>query len=175
MWTAFKALSIGSKLFILAAILALFGATWYVGYSKGANISEVKIAQYEGKINKLNADLKTAQGKTDVKVVTKYLDREKVITNTVYKTRTIVEQSVPEQFTLSKGWVYAYNQSVLGLDVDAELAADPTPSTVSEMRALADTIIPNNGKALTTAERLKALQEWVAETEKNFEKVNSAQ
>lgn len=173
MFAAFKALSLGGKLFILAAILALFGATYYVGYSKGANISAVEIAKYEGKVKDLNAQLKTAQGKTDVQVVTKYLDRDKIITNTVVKTRTVVEQNVVEQFTLSKGWIYAYNQSVLGLAVDPELAADATPSTTSEMRALADTIVPNNGNALSTAAQLEALQEWVRETEKNFEKVNS--
>lgn len=169
MWQAFKALSIGAKLGIAFGIVALFaaiiGSTAYVSYNKGLNVSKVEIAKYEGKIQKLNSELKTAQGKVDVRVVTEYKDRVSYVDRVVYQTRDVIRDNVPEQFTLSKGWVYAYNQSIAGLPVDPVLAADKTPSSISEMRALADTIAPNNGVYLANKAQLDSLQKWIKDTE----------
>ena len=166
MFAALKLIGWQAKLGIAIGLLALFASVYFIGYTKGENISKVAISQYETKVQKLNGELATAQGKVDVQIVTKYVDKISYIDRVAYKTKTVVEKSVPEQFNLSKGWIYAYNQSVLGLDVDPSLASDPTPSSVSEMRALADTIIPNNSKYHTTTAKLEALQSWIEETEK---------
>ena len=172
MFAAFKLIGWQVKLGILVALLAIMGALYYVGYTKGENVSRVEIAKYEGKIKGLNADLAKAQGKVDVQIVTQYKDRLQYVDRVVTKTRTVVEQSVPEQFQLSKGWVYAYNQSVLGLVVDPVLASDVAPSTSTERRALAGTIVPNNGICLANAEQLKALQQWTLDSQAAREKVN---
>lgn len=171
MWTAFKALGIGAKLLVLGAIIALFAATYYVGLNNGTNISKVEIAQYEGKVADLNRRLIISQGKVDVKVVTEYVERVAYVDRVVYKNRDVVRTVVPEQFAFSKGWVYAYNQSVLGLPIDPILASNETASTTSDMRALADTIVPNNGICLATAEQLKSLQQLIKEREAAREEV----
>ena len=171
MWAAFKGLSIGGKLFILAAILALFGATYYVGYSRGTNISKVEIAEYEGKVATLDAKVRDAQGKVNVETVTRYLQGETVAGQTVYRTRTIVEKTVPEQFTFSNGWIYTYNQSVQGLETDENFASDPTPSGVTDKQAL-KTIVDNNASSLKNARQLDTLTGYLVEMEKVNEKVN---
>lgn len=169
MWAAFKALTwqvkLGISIGLLAILAALIGSTAYVSYQKGLNVSKVEIQAYQTKVKDLNTKLATAQGKVDVKVVTEYKDRVAYVNRVVYKTRDVIRDSVPEQFTLSRGWIYAYNQSVRGLELDPALASDKTPSTVSEMRALADTIAPNNGICLANKAQLDSLQQWVTETE----------
>jgi len=175
MFVWFKALSWGGRLGVIGGFLLMLavvvGSAYTVGYNKGENVSRVAISQYEGKIQKLNADLAKAQGKVDVRVVTQYKDRVEYIDHVVYKNRDVIHTVVPEQFTLSKGWIYAYNQSVRGAVVDPKLASDAAPSTVSEMRALADTIAPNNGICLATGEQLKSLQQWINESADAREKV----
>lgn len=172
MWAAFKALGWGGKALVLAAILAILASCYYVGLDRGKNISKVEIAKYEGKIKTLEAERNAAQAKIDVRYVTQYKDRIQYVDRVVTKTRTVVEQSVPEQFTLSKGWIYAYNQSVRGLDVDPAKASDATPSTVTEMRALADTIVPNNGVFLSNKAQLESLQDWIRATNEEARKIN---
>lgn len=169
MWAAFKALSIGSKIGIAISTLLLFasiiGSTYFVAYNKGLNVSKLEISKYENKVLELNNKLTTAQAKVDVRVVTEYKDRVNVIDRIVYVNRNVIKTVVPEQFNLSRGWVYAYNQSVQGLEIDPVLASDATPSTTSEMIALADTIIPNNGICLSNAAKLSALQDLVKQRE----------
>jgi len=169
MWAAFKLLTwqakAGIAVAVLAILLALVGSTAYVSYNKGLNVSKVEIAKYKGEAETLNKKLAVAQGKVDVRVVTEYKDRVNTIEKIVYKTRTVVGENVPEQFTFSRGWVYAYNQSVRGLELDPVLASDKTASPVSDLRALADTIVPNNGICLTNKQKADSLQTWIRETE----------
>ena len=163
----FKSIGWQLKLGILMGLLVILASIYYIGYTKGINVSKVAIAQYETKVQKLNSKLASTQGKVDVQIITKYKDRISYIDKIQTKTITIVKSSVPEQFRLSKGWIYSYNQSVLGLEIDPILASDSNASSISEMKALADTIIPNNGKYLSTAAKLEVLQNWIIETEKS--------
>lgn len=178
MWASFKLLTWQAKAgiigVILAILLAIIGSTAYVSYNKGLNVSKVEISQYETKVQTLNAKLATAQGRVDTKVVTEYVDRKAYIDRVVYKTRTVVQSSVPEQFTFSKGWVYAYNQSVRGLELDPVLASDKTASSISDMRALADTIAPNNGICLANKQKADSLQQWIRETNETRDQINNS-
>lgn len=175
MWAAFKLLPIGTKIGIAIAILGLLaaaiGGTYYVAYNKGLNVSKLEIAEYKKESEKLRADLSKADGKTTVKVVTEYKDRVHYIDRVVTQTKTVIRDSVPQQFKFSKGWVYAYNQSVRGLPLDPTLASDATPASVSDVEALADTIAPNNGICLANKEQLISLQKWIREVEKNREEI----
>jgi len=170
MWTAFKLLTWKAKAGVFAAILAILlvlgGTISYVSYQKGLNVSRVEIGKYESNVNRILAAAQKIQRQVDVRVVTQYKDRVNTIDRIVYKTRTVVETTVPEQFNLSRGWIYAYNQSVQGLELDPAKASDKTASTVSEMRALAATIVPNNGICLINKAQLDSLQTWVRDTEK---------
>lgn len=177
MWAAFKALPILAKLGIAFGILALFaatiGSTYYVAYNKGLNVSAVEIQKYKTKVSDLTNKLTTAQGKVDVQVVTKYLEGLTKVVEKEGKTITVVKEVVPEQFKFSKGWVYSYNQSVLGADVDPALAADTSPSSISDAKVLIDTIIPNNYKSRRNIAKLDSLQEWIVNTEKSREEVTN--
>ena len=169
MWLAFKALSLQAKAGILIGILAILvaaiGTAYYTGYSKGENISRLEISKYEGKVKDLITERDKAQAKVDVKEVVKYKDRVQYIDRVVYKTKTVVETSVPEQFKFSKGWVYAYNQSVAGNELESSKASDASESRVSDRSALV-TITENNGICLSNKAQLDALQSWIRETEK---------
>lgn len=165
MWGAFKALSLSAKLFVLGAILAVLVAVGFAGYQKGINVSKVEIERYKNASLVLKQKLDKAQNKVDVRIVTEYKDRVAYVDKVVYKTRDVVRTNVVSNFKFTKGWIYAYNQSVQGLEVDPVLASDKTIASVSDVDALADTIIPNNGISLSNQAKLDALQKWVRETE----------
>lgn len=176
MLTAFKALTGKAKLglvaLVLAILVAIVGSTAYFSYQRGLGVSALEIQKYQTESKKLQKKLAQAQTKVDVRVVTEYKDRIAYVDRVVYKTRDVIRDNVPEQFTLSRGWIYAYNQSVLGLEPDPEKAANKEPSTVSEMRALADTIAPNNGICIANKVRLDSLQQWVRETNETRNNIN---
>ena len=169
MWAAFKALTWQVKLAfsigLLAILAALIGSTAYVSYQRGLNVSKIEIQKYETSVQRIQAAAAKIQSSVDVKSVIKYRDRVEYIDRVQYKTKTIVEQSVPEQFHFSKGWVYAYNQSVRGVELDPVLASDKSPASITDMRALADTIAPNNGICLTNQAKLDSLQQWIKDTD----------
>ena len=166
MWAAFKALSLGAKAGILIAAVALLLAVSAISYNKGLSVSALEIEKYKNASLVLAKRLNEAQGKVNVRVVTEYQDRIQVVRETEYKNRDVIRTKVVGSNLLTKGWVYAYNQSVLGLPIDPNLAADATPASVSELEALAGTIAPNNAVALENRAQLEALQNWIRETEK---------
>jgi hypothetical protein len=169
MWGLLKALPLASKLTlagaILAALLLTIGSTYYVAYNKGLNVSALAIERYQTSSAKLMAAITKSQGIVRERRLVSYVDRVKVIDNTIVQTRTIVRDSVPQQFKFSRGWIYSYNQSVKNLPVDPVLASDATPATVSDVDALADTIVPNNGRCLVNKARLDELQAFVRESD----------
>jgi hypothetical protein len=177
MWLAIKALSWKIKLsvfaLIVAAILAMGAATYTIAYQKGLNLSKIEIANYEKEKAELQSRLDQAQGKIDVVSVIKYKDRIKTVDNIIYKNKDVIVEVLKPQFELSKGWVYAYNQSVLGTSLDAKKAADTEASKVTDVEALANTILPNIGICQANAEQLGSLQKWIRDTEASVEKINS--
>ena len=162
-------LSLKAKLAAIAAAILLIVGTFYlgsyIGYQRGVNVAAVEIQRYQIASQRLQQAIQKAQTQVNERVVVQYKDRVSYIDRVVYKTKTVVEQSVPEQFSLSRGWIYAYNQSVLGLELDPTKASDATPSSVSEMRALSNTIAPNNGICLSNKAKADALQAWITQTE----------
>lgn len=167
MWALFNSFSIGTKIVVGIAIIALLASISAISYNKGLNVSKLEIAEYQTKIQQLNAKKQEKQIVVNEKVIVEYKDRIKYIDKVVYTNRDVVKNVVVEQFNLSKGWIYSYNQSVKGLQIDPEKAKDSTPSTTSEMLALADTILPNNGICLANQAKLEKLQEWIKESLKN--------
>ena len=140
-----------------------------VGKTKGEAISKVEIAKYEGKIDKLNAEVAKKQVVTNTKVITRYLTKTNEIEKVVYRNRDVIHNVVPEKYYLTKGWLYAYNQSVLGLPIDSVLAANGEDSGIVDALGL-EKINENNGKCLATREQTLGLQSWVKDTKANYEK-----
>ena len=151
----------------MLVLAAIIGSTATVSYQRGLNVSKVEIQKYQTKVAQLQSKLDQKQGTTDVKIVTEYKDRVAYVDRVVYKTRDVIRDNVVPQFKLSKGWIYSYNQSVQGLEVDPVLAANGSAASVSDVDALADTIVPNNGVCLANKAQLDKLQQWVRETEAN--------
>lgn len=170
MWAAFKALSLGTKIGvaigILSLLIAAIGSSYVIGYNKGVNIAELELVRFQAAAAQINTQIKTIQGKSTVRLVTEYKDRIQYVDRVVTKTRTIVEQSVPEQYKLSNGWVYAYNQSVAGAELDPAKAADPVESNTSDRSALL-TITKNNGICISNEAQLTSLQAWIIQMEKD--------
>lgn len=162
MWKKFK---VGIIVLLIIAALGGIGKFIYdQGYSKGVNVAAYQISRYELASVKLKNKLATAQASVDTRVITQYRDRVEYVDRVKTKTQTVVRESVPEQFKLSKGWVYAYNQSVAGAEPDAFKASDPDPSNTSDRSGLL-AITANNGICLANQAQLDSLQQWVRETE----------
>lgn len=149
----------------IGALLVIFsGATtiYSKGYTNGENVSKVALQTYENQVLKLREEVKTAQGKITQKVITEFVELEKERERIVYVNRPVIEENVPEQHLLSKGWVYAHNQTALGRPIDPVLASDNTPAMVTDVDALG-TIAENNNQCIANADRLEALQKWTTE------------
>jgi hypothetical protein len=148
---------------LMVALAAVIGACVYIyhqGKSAGIDIANTKIARYEKKIEDLNIELAKKEIIVREKVITEYHTREIVRTQVEYKNRDIIHTVVPEQYRLSKGWVYAHDQSALGLEINPSLAADPTPSNISDRNAL-NTVTENYNNTNRMADQLEALEKYI--------------
>jgi hypothetical protein len=179
MWAAFKLLPWASKLAIIGVIIAAFlltiGSTYYVAYNKGTNVAAVQLERYQTASARLMAAINKSQSIVNERVLVRYVDRVQYVDRTVTQTKTIVRDAVPQQFKFSKGWVYAHNQAVKNLPVDPILASDASPASVSDVDALADTIVPNYGVCHANQAQLDELQNWVKETNEAREKAINSQ
>lgn len=163
---------IGIGIGLALALFAMWFATKTIYYDKGINVSKVEIERYKGEKKKLETDLAQAQSRVVERVVTQLVTRTAYIDRVVYKNRDVIKTVVPKQFLLSKGWIYAYNQSIKGLEIDPVLAADGRSSVVQDATALSY-ISENNGVALRNAEKVNSLQLYITETQKAYENVNN--
>jgi hypothetical protein len=150
----------------LAVLAIAFGATYNIAYNKGLNVSQVQIAEYQGKVQKLNSDLKAAQGKVTTRIQTQYLDRVVERERIVYRNRDVIVTQVPEQYILSQGWVDAHDASARGKMLEPEIAANAFPSGYSD-REILEIVTSNYGEVCrANADQLTALQTWVTEQRK---------
>jgi len=133
-----------------------------IAYNRGLNVSAVEIASYESRVQNLNAQLRDATGKVTERIVTEYLtdvvERERI----VYRNRDVIVTQVPEQYTLSQGWIDAHDQSALGNPIDPEIAANAFPSAYTDAVAL-QTINDNYAICQANLSQLTALQNWTRE------------
>ena len=147
----------------VAVLAVAFGATYNIAYNKGLNVSQVQIAEYEGKVQKLNADLKTAQSNVTTRIQTEYIDRVVERERIVYRNREVIVTQVPEQYILSQGWVDAHDATVRNEELEPEIAANAFPSGYTDREVL-QVIARNYGQVcLANADQLTALQRWVTE------------
>jgi hypothetical protein len=150
----------------LTAVAVAFAATYNIAYNKGLNVSEVEIAEYQGKVEKLSNRLKEAQGRVTTRIQTQYLDRVVERERIVYRNRDVVVTQVPEQYILSQGWVDAHDASVRNTVLEPEVAANAFPSGYTD-RDVLEVITRNYGQVcLANADQLTALQSWVTEQRK---------
>ncbi len=158
---------------VLAALAIAVSSTYYVAYNKGLNVSKVEITQYEGQVQGLRAELTAAQGKVTTEIQTVYLDRVVERERIVYRNRDVIITQVPEQYILSRGWVYAHDQAALGRPIDSGIAANTEPSEVTDRSAL-NLVADNYGTVCrANTDQLTALQSWINQQREAYEETIS--
>ena len=162
-----KAILIG---IIFAIMLTAVVSTGFIYYNKGVNQAKVELQKFEKKKARVETKLVTKAAEVDTKVVIKYIKKVEQVDKVVEKNIEVIKL-VPYRFNLSKGWLYTYNQSVLGLEVDPVLASDSTESLVADNEAL-KIITENNGIFFKVKAQADALIEFTKEREALYESIN---
>ena len=145
---------------VLALIVGLFGYGWYKGDEHGKEkLTNYKIAQAN-----IAAKIVVKQQKVTTEVVTKYIHDVKTIRirgATIIKEVPIyVTTQADNRCTINNGFVRVWNGSITG-------SVPPTPGPANDSPSdtkLSDVAIAHAKEVEQyneTAERLKALQEWV--------------
>lgn len=156
----------------------LFGSGYKVGNNFATN-------HYTAIISKMNEDAATLRAEkaelqskltaeiSNVKerVITKYVDRVKVIKQKEYIYREQATNNVPDRTELSNGWVYLHDTAARGEDADSTRSSDATGSGVEANQALA-VVTDNYAACKANAEQLTSLQQYVREVQQIVAEAN---
>lgn len=167
--------------YIVAFVLfvgILFGGGFWSGWTVAENKYTAIIATMEkdaAELRAANAELQTklTEEIANVKerVITKYVDRVRVIKEKQYVYRDKATNAVPAQYELSNGWVHLHDAAATNTDADSTRSADGTTSGVKDNQALA--IVADNYAAChANAEQLKSLQDYVREVQRVVAEAN---
>ena len=159
---------------IIAAVIVgvLFGGGYCTGYHIAENKYVAIIKTMEAEAATLRAEKAELQVKLTAeianvkeKIITKYVDRVRVIKEKEYVYREQATNNVPDRVELSNGWVYLHDTAAAGTDVpDSTRSADETGSGVKANQALA-TVTDNYAACHANSEQLTALQEYVKQVQ----------
>ena len=160
--------------YIIAFVLfvgILFGGGFWTGHTWASNHYKVIISTMEEEAATLRAEKAELQVKltpeianVKEKIVTKYVDRVKVITKKEYVYREQATNNVPDRVELSNGWVSLHDSAARNTDADSTASSDGTGSGVAANQALA-VVTENYAICHANAEQLNALQEYVREVQ----------
>lgn len=149
----------------LLALAALAAALLGFGWVKGADHVQ---DEWDAAISKQAlqvADVKVAQAEATVKVITKYVDRVKVVRETGDTILKEVPVYVPAEAdaacVVNHGFVRLHDAAVAGRLPESTRSADAAPAGIA-LSAVAGTVADNYGRCHENAEQLTALQEWVS-------------
>jgi hypothetical protein len=153
--------SLPQRLAVLFVAFLLIGlGAFTIGYVKGESKGEIAVSNYSEAAEKRAFELAKKNTEISNKVVTKYVDKVKVVKQKEYVYVQSAENLVPSLVTMSNGWVYTHDSSASASDADPARASDATSSGVKDNQALA-TIVSNYSACRQNSEQLIALQEWV--------------
>lgn len=146
----------------LAALLAIAcGVIWWLHHEQVATASQLVQAQAAT----IAADFEASAARADVKRITTYVDRLRV----VHDTTTAIQMDIPNHVTpdtdrlypLPVGFVRVHDAAASGVPlVPGTGDPDASRSTIAASAA-AGVIVGNYGICHETAEQLSALQDWV--------------
>ena len=150
----------------VAAVVSLLLVGVYVGHTATKNTYEVTISNMNEKAAKLsaeNAELKTKASEKTVEVVTKYVDKVKVIREkgeTITKEVPVyVTKEANEQCKLTHGFADVHDAAAKNELVKPTADANkPLDKTLSEATGV---VTDNYKKFHETREQLMSLQDWV--------------
>jgi hypothetical protein len=145
-------------LVLLAA--ALIGFSWL----KGANHVRDEWDAANTKQAMQMSGFKQRQAEATVQVVTKYVDRVKVVRETgetiIKELPIYVTPEADVACVLSRGFVRLHDAAVAGRIPFTAGAADVTPAGIA-LSTAADTVVDNYERCHENAEQLIALQSWI--------------
>lgn len=154
----------GRLIKIIGALILLVGVFFEGGI--GNEMSwRARVAQQEAEIEKLKAASNTAT----TKIVTKYIERTKVVkekSNAIIKEiPKYITKDADANCTIPKSAIVLHDAASQNRVPDAAAGIDEGPSGVTLSRLL-DTTVLNYGTFHEVKEQLKALQDWVREQKK---------
>lgn len=164
---------------IVAVVLAaVAGASAKVAHTFTKNHYVTVITKMEADAATLRAEKAELQTKLNEeianvkeKIVTKYVDRVRVIKEKEYVYREQANNNVPDRNELSNGWVSLHDDAATGRDADSTRSSDATGSGVAANQALA-VVTDNYAACRANAEQLTALQEYVREVQRVVAEAN---
>lgn len=145
--------------------LSLGFAIWFHGYMTGDD----NLTEYKGKQATEAVSIVVKQGKVTEKVITEYVTvtvpKTEVVTRTIEKEVIRYETAKLDTCPLSVAAVSLHDSAAANTVPDPARSIDGTPSGI-ETSALTKTATENYALCHQTANRLRALQEWVTEQSK---------
>jgi len=162
----------------LVVVGGLFGGGFTTGHKFATNHYTTIIAQMEADAATLRAEKAELQTKLTAeianvkeRIVTKYVDRVKVITKKEYVYREQANNNVPDRTELSNGWVSLHDSAARNADADSTRSSDATGSGIAANQALA-VVTENYAACHANAEQLTSLQEYVREVQRVVAEAN---
>ncbi len=157
-------LSVVPARYRLLAIALLAAALLGFGWVKGATHVQ---SEWDAAISKQTlqvAVVKQRQAEATVKVITKYVDRVKIVREagaTIIKEVPVyVSPEADAACVLSRGFVRLHDAAAAGVVSDSAGGSDASPAGIA-LSTVAGTVADNYERCHENAEQLTALQDWV--------------
>lgn len=163
--------SLGTIQYQILAVALLVAAAFSIGYVKGSAKAEVEIQKVATEAQEKVAELERQNTEISNKVVTKYVDKVKVVKEKEYVYVNTAENLVPSLVDMSNGWVYLHDISAKNGDADPTRSADATSSGVKDNQAIR-TVTENYSICRQNADQLVELQNWIKD---NLETINKSE
>lgn len=160
---AFLGGPIGRWLVLGALVMASYGAAYFSGKAAGWDKRDA-VAQAEAKeADRLSAALGQKRVVITEKVVTKYVDRIKVIEREGAEVIRYVDRLIPAATPdLPGGWRVLHDAAASGRFPESPGGLDASGADPVPVAAAAETLAANYQACRANAEQLTALQEWVS-------------
>lgn len=164
---------------VVVAVSAIFGCGYKTGHTFAKNHYTAIISKMEAEAATILAEnaklqVKLTEEIANVKerIVTKYVDKVRVIKEKEYVYREQATNNVPDRVELSNGWVSLHDSAAGNTDADSTRSSDDTGSGVAANQALA-VVTDNYAVCHANAEQLTSLQQYVQEVQKVVEEANN--
>ena len=155
-------LLIGVGLLIAAMVFA---------YRKGAENSELELANFRVTATKQISDLKSENIRLNERAVTTFITKTNNIRQKEIVYRELSDGLEP-QYDLSNGWIHLHDAAAKLANPDLQLATDAAPSGVMDNAALS-VVITNYAICRQNSEQLTELQQWIRDNQAAIDKVNA--
>lgn len=156
----------------LTSIALLILIASLIGYNKGKNAGEVKVALIAEQKAKIEAEYERRLSEKKVEIVTHYVDRWNVIKDKEIQYVQQALQDVPTQYVLSNSWVSLHNASARAEENISAANTDAKPSGITDTQALA-VIVSNYSQYHQCTLQVKALQDIINEHNAIIDTVNN--